>query len=45
MPQIVLLLASPVHRYLGRPADGPAPASPGELVGEIRLRAGLGNRR
>ncbi|MGS2618239.1 molybdenum cofactor biosysynthesis protein [Micromonospora sp. LZ34] len=42
MPQIVQLLASPVHRYLGRPADGPVPAPPGELVGEIRLRAGLG---
>jgi len=36
------LLASPVHRYVGRPADGPAPAPPGELVEEIRIRAGLG---
>ncbi|MEV4541987.1 molybdenum cofactor biosysynthesis protein [Micromonospora echinaurantiaca] len=42
MPQIVQLLASPVHRYLGRPADGPAPAPPGELVDEVQLRAGLG---
>ncbi|MGS2617190.1 molybdenum cofactor biosysynthesis protein [Micromonospora sp. LZ34] len=42
MPQIVQLLASPVHRYLGRPADGPAPAPPGELVEEIQVRAGLG---
>lgn len=42
MPQIVQLLASPVHRYLGRPADGPAPAPPGELVDQIQLRAGLG---
>ncbi|MER7893175.1 molybdenum cofactor biosysynthesis protein [Micromonospora sp. NPDC094482] len=41
-PRIVQLLASPVHRYVGRPADGPAPAPPGELVEEIRIRAGLG---
>src|SRR5262245_27097403 len=27
--EIVALLASPVHRFLGRPADGPAPAPPG----------------
>ena len=42
MPEIVQLLASPVHRFVGRPADGPAPAPVGELVDEIRLRAGLG---
>ncbi|GHJ16520.1 MULTISPECIES: molybdenum cofactor biosysynthesis protein [unclassified Micromonospora] len=42
MPHIVQLLASPVHRYVGRPADGPAPAPPGELVDQVRLRAGLG---
>ena len=42
MSQIVQLLASPVHRYLGRPADGPAPAPPGELVEEVQIRAGLG---
>lgn len=42
MPRIVQLLASPVHRYVGRPADGPAPAPPGELVAEIHVRAGLG---
>jgi hypothetical protein len=42
MPEIVELLASPVHRYEGRPADGPAPAAPGELVDEITVRAGLG---
>ncbi|MER7333013.1 MULTISPECIES: molybdenum cofactor biosysynthesis protein [unclassified Micromonospora] len=42
MPRIVQLLASPVHRYVGRPADGPAPAPPGELVEEVRVRAGLG---
>jgi MOSC domain-containing protein YiiM len=40
--EIVQLLASPVHRYIGRPADGPAPAPPGELVELVRLRAGLG---
>lgn len=42
MPEIVELLASPVHRYEGRPADGAAPAPPGELVEAIRIREGLG---
>ena len=42
MSRIVQLLASPVHRYVGRPADGPAPAPSGELVEEVRIRAGLG---
>ncbi|GIF76963.1 molybdenum cofactor biosysynthesis protein [Asanoa siamensis] len=42
MAEIVALLASPVHRFEGRPADGPAPAPPGELVDEITIRAGLG---
>jgi hypothetical protein len=42
MPEIVALLASPVHRYEGRPADGPAPAPPGELVDQVEIRAGLG---
>lgn len=41
-PEIVQLLASPVHRFAGRPAHGPAPAPPGELVDEVRIRAGLG---
>ncbi|SIR53366.1 molybdenum cofactor biosysynthesis protein [Micromonospora avicenniae] len=42
VPRIVQLLASPVHRYVGRPADGPAPAPEGELVEEVHIRAGLG---
>ncbi|MFC0003529.1 MOSC domain-containing protein [Micromonospora siamensis] len=42
MPHIVALLASPVHRYVGRPADGPAPAPTGELVDRVTIRAGLG---
>lgn len=42
MAEIVQLLASPVHRYEGRPAEGPAPAPEGELVEEIEIRAGLG---
>ena len=42
MPEILQLLASPVHRFEGRPADGPAPAPPGELVEQVRIRAGLG---
>jgi len=42
MSEIVQLLVSPVHRFIGRPADGPAPAAPGELVEQVRIRAGLG---
>jgi len=42
MAEIVQLLASPVHRFEGRPSDGPAPPPPGELVTEVHLRAGLG---
>ncbi|WP_127500995.1 molybdenum cofactor biosysynthesis protein [Actinoplanes solisilvae] len=42
MPEIVELLASPIHRFEGRPSDGPAPAPPGELVPSLRIRAGLG---
>ncbi|BDZ44512.1 MOSC domain-containing protein [Naasia aerilata] len=40
--EIVELLASPVHRYEGRPADGPLPAEGSELVAGIDVRAGLG---
>jgi MOSC domain-containing protein YiiM len=42
VPEIVELLASPVHRFEGRPADGPSPAPPGELVDQVTIRAGLG---
>jgi MOSC domain-containing protein YiiM len=42
MPEIVQLLASPVHRFEGRPQDGPAPAPADELVTEVRIRAQLG---
>ncbi len=42
MAEIVQLLASPVHRYEGRPADGPAAAPPGELVEQVEIRAGAG---
>ncbi|WP_332309655.1 molybdenum cofactor biosysynthesis protein [Catenuloplanes japonicus] len=42
MPEIVELLASSVHRFEGRPQDGPAPAPDGELRTEIEIRAGLG---
>lgn len=40
--EIVELLASPLHRYEGRPADGPAPAPDGESRDELELRSGLG---
>ena len=36
------LLASPLHRYEGRPSDGPLPAAGPELHDRIELRAGLG---
>lgn len=39
---VELLLASPRHRYEGRPADGPAPAAGPELPDRITVRAGLG---
>jgi len=40
--EIVELLSSPVSRFSGRPADGPAPAPDGELVDAVHVRAGLG---
>lgn len=40
--EIVMLLASPTHRYEGRPADGPLPSVGDETHPSIRLRAGLG---
>ena len=40
--EIVELLASPVHRYEGRPADGPRTGGVDELRSSIELRAGLG---
>ena len=40
--EVVQLLVSPLHRYEGRPSDGPLPEPPGELVASIELRAGLG---
>ncbi|GLX99919.1 molybdenum cofactor biosysynthesis protein [Actinoplanes sp. NBRC 101535] len=42
MPEILEMLASPIHRFEGRPSDGPAPAPEGELVPAIHIRAGLG---
>lgn len=42
MAEIVQLLASGVRRFQGRPADGPSPAPPDELVEQVRIRAQLG---
>jgi hypothetical protein len=39
---IVQLLASPIHRYEGRPSDGAIEVEVTELVDEIEIRAGLG---
>lgn len=40
--EIVLLLASPIHRYEGRPSDGPLTARGQESFESIEVRAGLG---
>lgn len=40
--EIVQLLASPAHRYDGRPKDGPAPFEGVETHDEVEVRAGLG---
>ncbi|MCU1438257.1 MAG: Molybdenum cofactor biosysynthesis protein [Naasia sp.] len=40
--EIVELLVSPVHRFQGRPGDGPLPAEHSEFVSAIELRASLG---
>jgi MOSC domain-containing protein YiiM len=42
MPEIVLLLASPLHRYEGRPRDGAVPFDGVETFDEVTVRAGLG---
>lgn len=39
---VELLLASPEHRYEGRPADGARPATADETPPSIEIRAGLG---
>jgi MOSC domain-containing protein YiiM len=39
---IELLLASPLHRYEGRPSDGPLDARGPELPESVEVRAGLG---
>jgi hypothetical protein len=36
------LLVSPVHRFAGRPGDGPPELPPGERVTRAEVRAGLG---
>lgn len=40
--EIVQLLVSPIHRYEGRPTDGPAPIEVVELVDEVEIRAHRG---
>ncbi|MFD1714403.1 MOSC domain-containing protein [Amnibacterium flavum] len=40
--EIALLIVSPVHRYEGRPADGPLPSVGEETPDRIELRARLG---
>ena len=40
--EIVSLLASPQHRYEGRPSDGPRDATTRESFDTVEVRAGLG---
>ncbi|MEU6341009.1 molybdenum cofactor biosysynthesis protein [Streptomyces sp. NPDC046977] len=40
--EVVQLLVSPAHRYMGRPSDGPSPAHDGEIVLRAQVRANLG---
>ena len=40
--EIVLLLASPIHRYEGRPSDGPLTGRGQETFESIEVRQGLG---
>lgn len=40
--EVVQLLVSPAHRYMGRPSDGASPAPAGELVSSAEVRSGLG---
>lgn len=40
--EIVSLLASAVHRYEGRPSDGPRDATGREIQDSIEVRAGMG---
>jgi hypothetical protein len=42
VPEIVQLLVSPIHRYEGRPSDGPVPIEVNELVDEVEIRAHRG---
>ncbi|WNO76689.1 molybdenum cofactor biosysynthesis protein [Streptomyces sp. AM8-1-1] len=42
MVEVVQLLLSPTHRYMGRPADGPAAAHEDELVEAVTVRRNLG---
>jgi MOSC domain-containing protein YiiM len=40
--EVVQLLVSPAHRYVGRPSEGPSAAPEGELVGSAEVRRHLG---
>lgn len=40
--EVVQLLVSPVHRYMGRPSEGPAAVAGEELVRSVEVRRNLG---
>ncbi|WP_143041530.1 hypothetical protein [Streptomyces wuyuanensis] len=40
--EVIQLLVSPTHRYMGRPADGPTPTQENELVDSVEVRRTLG---
>ncbi|GGT03998.1 molybdenum cofactor biosysynthesis protein [Streptomyces chromofuscus] len=40
--EVIQLLVSSTHRYMGRPADGPTPTREEELVDSVEIRQNLG---
>lgn len=42
MVEVLQLLLSPTHRYMGRPADGPTETDVEELVESVEIRQNLG---
>ncbi|MGV9572639.1 molybdenum cofactor biosysynthesis protein [Streptomyces nigra] len=40
--EVIQLLISPIHRYVGRPADGPVATQEDELVTSVEVRRALG---
>ncbi|MFE2643780.1 hypothetical protein ACFXDO_14560, partial [Streptomyces nigra] len=39
--EVIQLLISPIHRYVGQPADGPVPTQEDELIDSVEVRRAL----